>query len=113
MTESGGAASISSHQKELSSLKPQFDFYEVVQVRNSEETDKLPVVGQEGAILGMAEEEEGRWNYAVFIYSLSECWHFGERELETTGKWDKKETFYDGSHITVLVDPDTGYGRIG
>jgi hypothetical protein len=84
-----------------------FRFYEVVRVISQK------ALGQEGAVLGMADDEHG-WGYAVSLYSTGICTDFSEEELEATGRMDRRETFYDDDepHIRVAVDPATGKGRI-
>jgi hypothetical protein len=83
---------------------PRFDFYEVVQVA-SEAGPKISLKGQTGAVLGRAQSDDGMsWTYAVRIDSTGICWSFDEDELLPTGLKRKREDFYDGSSIRVIVD---------
>lgn len=96
--------------------KPKYQFYEVVRI-NATKPDSIQrgiskVNGLEGAILGMSQDSQGIWGYAVSIYSLETVWDILEHELEPTGKMDSRDTFYDGSSISVEVNPDTGEGRL-
>jgi hypothetical protein len=95
---------------EESMMASKYQFYEIVRV--SEQCVREQVAGLEGVILGMAQDEQGRWSYAVHLYELGESWHLFEDELEPTGRMSSREEFYDGTHITVVVDPETGEGRI-
>ena len=77
-----------------------FDFYEKVRVV-SISPSKAQIVGEIGAILGKANNEHGEWSYAVHIYRDKISWQCTENELESTGEFDKRESFYDGSSIRV------------
>ena len=90
-------------------MASKFRFYEIVRVKSNYKRTNL--IGEEGAILGMA-EDEGKWSYAVSLYSKGKSYSFNEEDLEPTGKMDKRESFYDGSSVTVKVDPKTSKGRI-
>jgi hypothetical protein len=88
-------------------VKPKYDFYEIVRVISPKKR------GHEGAVLGRAQNENGKWGYAVALYSDDKLvWDFQEDELEPTGRKDRRESFYDGTTIRVQVDPDTGEGTI-
>jgi hypothetical protein len=87
-------------------VKPEYDFYEIVRVISPKKR------GYEGAILGMSQNDLGKWGYAVFLYEENTVWDFQEDELEPTGRKDRRESFYDGTTIRVQVDPDTGEGTI-
>lgn len=95
-------------------MKPKFAFYEIVRIKTVKDisSDKASLVGQEGTILGIAPPDEDGGGYAVSLHSSGECWYFKEAELESTGKEDNKANFYNGAHITVVVDPITGEGRL-
>lgn len=92
-------------------MKSKFEFYEVVRVIDDIDHSR-PLVGQKGAILGMAQNEQEKWSYAVHLYELRECWSFDEDELESTGRMDVRESFYDGTHVSVIVDSSSGEGRL-
>ena len=91
-------------------MKAQFQFYEIVRV--AAHYEGVDVVGLEGAILGMSDDERGDWGYAVHLFTLRETWDFPESDLESTGKIGRREDFYDGSAIKVFVHPDTLEGDI-
>ncbi len=88
-----------------------FQFYEIVKIQ-SQQPNTAEIHGVEGAITGMAENDDGVWGYSVHIYSIDDTWYILEDELEPTGKMDRHETFHSGESIIVEVDPDTGEGRI-
>jgi hypothetical protein len=87
-------------------MKSKYEFYEIVKVRAGS------VAGLEGAVLGKAQGESGEWYYAIHIYSKEISFSIPEEDLEPTGRFDKRETFYDGTVIKVKVDPKTGEGSI-
>jgi Immunity protein 31 len=91
-------------------MEPKYQFYEVVRI--SKQVKHQHLVGLEGAVLGMSQNEQGQWGYAVTLYETGQCWDLSEEDLEPTGRMDKRETFYDGTSIIVTVDPQTGEGRI-
>jgi hypothetical protein len=88
-----------------------FQFYEIVRIREG-----LPGMqkygGLEGAILGMAQEADGSWGYAVSLYSDGFTYDVTDREIESTGRMDRRESFYDGTSVRVSVDSETGEGSI-
>jgi hypothetical protein len=74
-----------------------FEFFTIVRIINS----SADIQGQEGVVLGKAQNEAGIWSYAVSLYSTNTTWSFTHNELEDTGRKDKAENFYDGSSIRV------------
>ena len=91
-------------------LKPRFQFYEIVRVASSDpELTEIHV--ERGAILGVSENDNGTFGYAVFIYRDEICWDLAEGELEATGVFSRREEFYDGTSIRVRVD-EQGRGWI-
>ena len=88
---------------------PLFDFYDVVQVVDVdggiEEIDR-----KFGIILGMAQQEDGSWSYAVDVYADLECneridgWSVAEENLTATGRHVSEDHVYGGE--TVKVSPD-------
>ena len=82
---------------------PRFEFYEKVVVK-SERSQVQPINGKVGAILGRACGETGLWSYAVHIYGEIEGWDLPEHELESTGEFDSRDSFYNGSSIRVSDD---------
>ena len=91
-------------------MTPKFEFYEKVKVC-SDDPQKSEVRGELGAIVGRVQRESGDWYYAVHVYKTSEGWDFYESELEATGEFDVRETFYDGETVRVAVD-ERGHGRL-
>ncbi len=92
-------------------MNSKFKFYEVVEVA-SDRPALSEINSLKGAILGMAQNSSGCWNYSVQIFETEECWDVGESELIRTGKRMKREDFYDGDSISVEVDGRTGDGKI-
>jgi hypothetical protein len=92
-------------------MKNKFEFFEVVKV-NSEYKRDTRVVGLEGTVLGMAQNEQGLWGYAVFLDKFDEAWDFMENHIDSTGRKDEPSKFYDGTSIKVKVDPKTGEGDL-
>ena len=88
-------------------MEAKFTFYEIVRVISYTRP------GSEGAVLGMAQNDDGLWYYAIALYDDSNLvWNFREDELEPTGRHDRRESFYDEASIRVRVDPETGEGWI-
>jgi hypothetical protein len=83
--------------------KPKFDFYEKVRITSSLPS-KQEVAGEVGAVLGKAQNDNSDWSYAVWVYRDSICWSMHEHEMESTGEFDKEETFYSGKSVRVRVD---------
>ncbi|NUT54711.1 MAG: immunity protein 31 [Thermoleophilia bacterium] len=79
-----------------------FEHYEVVRVRETPATIAADVSGLEGAVLGVSAEDDGRVvGYAVALYGRERTTMFQPDELETTGRFDRAESFYDGTSIRV------------
>lgn len=98
-------------------MKNKFDFYEVVKI-NTVENNLKKANGKDGVVMGMAQDENGEWNYAVRIYfgsfadlEDSDGWSIDEQYLQPTGKFMKREDFYDGSTAKVVVD-EKGHGHL-
>ncbi|MEN5208558.1 Imm31 family immunity protein [Stenotrophomonas terrae] len=82
-----------------------FDFYAVVRVKVGADRPVLQAIdGRVGAVLGMAQAEDGSWTYAVHIIDLDESWSIGESELVATGRTMKRKDFYGGEVLSVEVD---------
>jgi hypothetical protein len=64
------------------------------------------ISGLSGAILGMAENDDCDWIYAVHILDTDESWDVRESELTTTGNYMKREDFYEGDSLRVEVEPE-------
>ena len=91
---------------------PRFDFYEIVQLNSDEIGRKARLNGETGVVLGRALSDDGlSWSYAVHVDSTGICWSFNEDELRPTGCHAKKEDFYDGTSIRVIVN-EKGRGNI-
>ena len=95
---------------------PKFDFFEIVRCTrdlvDDEDPEDCDVCGLTGAVLGMAEDHDGTWGYAVHIYDKGFVYSLPEDALEATGRKDRRENFYTGESIRVVVDPKTGEGKI-
>lgn len=92
------------------STEPKFKFYEKVRISSTTST-KANANGELGAVLGMAQGDDGRWSYAVSVYSTGICWSCWEDELVATGEFDRRETFYSGDSVQVAVNKK-GRGRV-
>jgi len=90
-------------------VKPQFDFYDVVRI-NSGRKALAEINGQNGSILGMAENDQGQWTYSVHMLETEESWSVMENELVATGDKMKRDDFYNGASVRVEVDKNTGKG---
>ena len=74
-------------------MKSRFNFYEIVMVKETVLTIKNGINGLKGAVLGMAEDEDGKWFYAVNIYGKDEGWDLPEECLESTGNLHQGKSF--------------------
>ena len=90
--------------------RPKFEFYEKVRIISTTPRAK-EVFGEIAAVLGRAANEQGRYYYAVFVYRDQICWEFKEEELEATGEFDTRDSFYSGESVRVKVD-EKGRGRL-
>ena len=78
-----------------------FKLYEKVKVR-SNEPSLAPVNGELGAVLGRSIQSDSTIAiYTIHIYSSEECWMVNEKDLESTGNFDVRESFYSGESIRV------------
>ena len=92
-------------------MKNRFQFYEVVVVTESDDNNLKSVIGQEGTILGMA-EESSRWSYSVSMAPTGVVWTFEEQQLKPTGRRQERSDLYSGDVVKVQVDPNTGRGSV-
>ena len=92
-------------------MEPKFQFYEIVRVTKPEHQSK-EYEGKEGAVLGRLQNDQQKWRYGVSLYGFDESVMFAEDELESTGRFGKREGFYSGESIKVWVDPETGEGYL-
>lgn len=74
-------------------MNSKYQFYEVVEIDSNKLLLK-EINGFEAAILGMAQNQDGIWSYAVTILEKEETWHVVEGDLRSTGKMMKREDFY-------------------
>jgi hypothetical protein len=79
---------------------PRYDFYEKVLV-DSRDSNTAGINGRLGAVLGRACGEDGRWSYAIWIYDKGVCWSCCEDDLRSTGEFDRRDSFFDGTSIRV------------
>lgn len=87
-------------------------FYEVVLVE-ADAPVREDLKGSAGIIVGMSEDDNGCWEYAVQLPKHdNECWQIAEGFLKATGKRVNREDLYNGDSELVRVDPDTGDGEI-
>ncbi len=89
--------------------KPAFAFYDVVEVIGGRR-NIASLVGRRGAVLGMAQSDDGQWSYAVQMLDDGDGWTIPEAELKATGEAMCREDFYDGSSIKVEVRPQSRKG---
>ena len=86
-----------------------FDFFDEVYVDKSiipSDTELL------GTILGKSETDSGKAFYAVLIESLGESYMCPPEALRKTGRKRDPKDVYPGDRIRVIVDPETGEGKI-
>lgn len=94
-------------------MSNRFQFYEVVVVTAFKNVSQQSIMGMQGTVLGMGQDEETKgWNYAVSMDSTGIVWCFDEEQLTSTGNHKKREDFYSGETIKVHVEPKTGRGSI-
>ncbi|HEU5012187.1 MAG TPA: Imm31 family immunity protein [Roseiflexaceae bacterium] len=91
-------------------MNPRYQFYEVVRVGPT--CPHTQLVGLEGVILGMSQEDSGAWGYAVMLRISGTCWDLRETDLEFTGVMESRASIYDGTKITVRIDPTSGDSTI-
>ena len=90
-------------------MKKKFEFYEIVTVASTENV-YAKINGMEGVVIGMAQDDDGHWVYAVDVGD--DGWAIEEEHLIATGKFSSHESFYDeADRVTVIVDKD-GKGEI-
>lgn len=92
-------------------MKAIYKFYEVVKVV-SNNSALSEINDHEAAVLGMVENDNGKWCYSVHLLDSGESWDVMENDLKSTGRMMLREDFYDGDSVTVGVDPLTGEGNI-
>ena len=93
-------------------VKPnKFKSYEIVRIVNPSKWHKENLKYLNGFIGGMGINKHGIYGYDVFLFNKQEVYCFEEHELESTGEFAKKEDFYSGQSIKVIVHPD-GKGEL-
>ena len=92
-------------------MSSKFEFYEVVKIVTDCEHYQ-EANGLEAVVLGMSENESGVWGYSVQVFESEESWSLPESELASTGKKLTRSEIYDGSSVSVAVDPETGEGSV-
>lgn len=94
-------------------VSSRFQFYEVVVVADSGHNEMRSLIGEEGTVLGMAQDDESKcWSYAVSMASTGKVCSFEEWQLGRTGKHQDRLNLYSGEAVKVQVDPKTGKGSI-
>lgn len=92
-------------------MSAKYSFYEVVNIK-PERPSLSKIEGLSGTILGMAQNENGGWIYAVHIFDTDDSWDIREAEIVTTGKFMKREDFYSGESLIIDVDGKSGEGKL-
>jgi hypothetical protein len=104
-------------------VKNKFLFYEVIEVRpknnfldlsglDTRKFDYQTLIGREGVIIGMIQDDDGFWLYDVLFKKEENRFTLMEKDLVSTGIIRKEEEFMSGESIRVRVDPETGEGTI-
>jgi hypothetical protein len=83
--------------------RSRFDFYEKVRVV-SDDPSKAEIFGKLAAVLGKA-KGDGGWSYGIHVYDSPRTWHCWEHELESTGDFDRRKSFYAIDSIRGIIDP--------
>jgi hypothetical protein len=89
---------------------PKYNFYEKVWVVSCAPGTRT-VEGELAAVLGRVPDERGNWFYGIHVYSTGEGWDVAEYELQSTGEFDRRETFYADTSLRVRVD-EQGRGSV-
>ncbi len=94
----------------INTPEPAFDFYEIVTVIQGD-ANSSAILGERGFIGGRVADDQGRWGYAVYIYSRRECWDVSEEALQSTGKFDERERDRPKRSIRVSIRGELLAGR--
>ena len=72
------------------------DFFSEVIVNDSVKNNikKSEYHNLKGVVLGISEEDDGGYGYAILLYKYNLCFDFNSDELTATGKKFKREDFY-------------------
>ncbi len=77
-----------------------FDFYEVVKVTAKELTK---IFGREAVVLAKSQNDDGKWGYGISVEQLG-GWDVDEDQIESLGRFVKREDIYTGESVKVCVD---------
>ena len=95
-------------------VKPnKFTSHEIVRIVNPSEKHKN-FENFKGFVTGTSTDRNGMWSYGVdFLQNQFDCRDCicEEHELESTGEFVKKEDYYPGESVKVIVHPD-GRGEL-
>ena len=80
---------------------PRFVYFEVVEVQSTPETLRLGYAGSVGAVLGIGENGDGSYGYAVALDGREEAVDFAEEELAATGEHRSREDYYSGDVLRI------------
>ncbi len=94
----------------MESPTPRFEFYEKVLVTSSNPRLRR-IHGLRAAVLGRDHDAVGTWYYAIHVYRRGLVWCVSEADLQPTGEFDTRYSFYSGCSVTVRVD-ESGRGRL-
>jgi len=83
--------------------KSRFDFYEKVRIL-SKDPSRAKIYGKVAAILSKS-KGDGGWSYGIHGYESPGTWHCWECEPESTGEFDRRESFYAAASVRGIIDP--------
>jgi len=76
---------------------PKFNFFDVVRILPSAETERLGIDASEGIVLGIADDEPPEVWYSILIGD--QTWGVAEEDLKSLGRFVPRESIYDGTSI--------------
>jgi Immunity protein 31 len=74
-----------------------FNFFEVVRILPSAETERLGIDASDGIVLGIADDEPPEVWYSILIGDRT--WGVAEEDLKSLGRFVPRESIYDGTSI--------------
>jgi len=86
-----------------------FNFYEIVKIISNDETYP-EIIGKKGVILGMSQNDDNTWGYAIFIDDIT--WSVDEKNLKSTGKFSSRDQFYNNENRVKIIVDEHGEGKI-
>lgn len=89
--------------------KNKFNFYEIVQIVSAD-LELSEINSKEGAIVGMAQNDDGSWGYAVSV--ADECWCISENDLVSLNRYAKEEDLYPEESIRTPITPDHSKNKV-